>query len=95
MCKLSSRIQQTQHLSSYPKVIQTKKIVSAVLAAYAPCFPTIILLEWQFLFCIFILKIRGIGLYGVDEQMVMGFREDNPAVMFLAIITSRKICLIL
>ena len=84
MCKLSSRKQQTQHLYNYPKVIQTKKIVSAVLAAYVACFPTIILLEWQFLFCIFMQKIWGIGLYGVNAEMVMRFREDNPDVMFLA-----------
>ena len=84
MCKLSSRKQQTQHLYKNPKVIQTKKTVSAVLAAYVPCFPAIILLEWQFLFCIFMQKICGIGLYGVNAEMVMRFREDNPDVMFLA-----------
>ena len=84
MCKLISRKQQTHHLYYYPKVIQTNKIVSAVLAAYVPCFPMIILLEWQFLFCIFMQKIWGIGLYGANAEMVMGFSEDNPAVMFLA-----------
>ena len=29
-------------------------------------------------------KIWGIELYGVDAEMVTEFREDNPAVMFLA-----------
>ena len=62
----------TNTLYNYPQVIQTKKTVSAVLAAYVLCFLTIILLQWQF------------KLYGVNAEIVMGFREDNPAVTFLA-----------
>ena len=29
-------------------------------------------------------KIKVIELYGVNVEMVMGVREDNPDVMFLA-----------